>query len=89
MRTCSVVTTTSVVRLNRAVALARVVGAEVALRDVDVLRAELEEYHLFHAVRAHLLRGMERHDDARAADAEALARTTNDAERRFLADRLA
>ena len=78
-----------VVRLNRAVALAHVAGPEVALRDVDVLRAELEEYHLFHAVRAHLLRGLERHDEARAADAEALRRTANDAERRLLADRLA
>jgi RNA polymerase sigma-70 factor (ECF subfamily) len=78
-----------VVRLNRAVALAHVAGPEVALRDVDVLRAELEEYHLFHAVRAHLLRGLERHDDARAADAEALERTANDAERRLLTDRLA
>lgn len=78
-----------VVRLNRAVALAHVAGPEVALRDVDALRAELEAYHLFHAVRAHLLRGLERHDDARAADAEALARTANDAERRLLAERLA
>jgi RNA polymerase sigma-70 factor (ECF subfamily) len=78
-----------VVRLNRAVALAHVAGPEVALRDVEALRTELAEYHLFHAVRAHLLRGLERHDDARAADAEALRRTTNDAERRLLRDRLA
>ncbi|MFN8022415.1 MAG: DUF6596 domain-containing protein [Acidimicrobiales bacterium] len=78
-----------VVRLNRAVALAHVAGPEVALRDVDALRPELAEYHLFHAVRAHLLRGLERHDDARAADAEALHRTSNAAERRLLTERLA
>jgi RNA polymerase sigma-70 factor (ECF subfamily) len=77
-----------VVRLNRAVALAHVAGPEVALRDVEVLRPALEQYHLFHAVRAHLLRGLERHDDARAADATALSLTSNDAERRMLAARL-
>lgn len=78
-----------VVRLNRAVALAHVAGPEVALRDVEALQPELAEYHLFHAVRAHLLRGLERHADARAADAEALRRTANDAERRLLGERLA
>lgn len=78
-----------VVRLNRAVALAHVAGPEVALRDVDQLRDDLDDYHLFHAVRAHLLRGLERHAEARAADAEALARTANEAERRLLAGRLA
>ena len=77
-----------VVRLNRAVALAHVAGPEVALRDVEVLRPVLEQYHLFHAVRAHLLRGLERHEDARTADATALSLTANDAERRMLAARL-
>jgi RNA polymerase sigma-70 factor (ECF subfamily) len=77
-----------VVRLNRAVALAHVAGPEVALRDVDQLRAQLAEYHLFHAVRAHLLRGLERHAEAREADAEALRRTANAAERHLLIDRL-
>ena len=30
-----------------------------ALDDVDALRAEFADYHLWHAVRAHLLRGLE------------------------------
>jgi predicted RNA polymerase sigma factor len=77
-----------VVRLNRAVALAHVAGAEVALRDVDALAGELDRYHLFHAVRAHLLRALGRDADAHAADTRALAFTANEPERRLLRDRL-
>ena len=80
-----------VVRLNRAVlALAHVAGPEVALRDVDALRPDLEEYHLFHAVRAHLLRGLERHTEARTG--RCLKRWRGRPtmpERRLLAERLA
>lgn len=77
-----------VVRLNRAIALAHVAGPEVALRDVDVLSPALDRYHLFHATRAHLLRALDRHDDALAADTIALTLTDNRAERDLLLRRL-
>ena len=48
----------------------------------------LDDYHLFHAARADLLRRLERHADAARAYETALALTTNEAERRFLTRRL-
>ena len=76
-----------VVRLNRAVALAEVVGPAAALAEVDAL--ELAEYHLFHATRADLLRRLGRRADAARAYDAALALATNAAERRFLERRRA
>ena len=78
-----------IVRLNRAVALARVEGPEPALAEVDALGDPLVRYHLWHAVRAELLRQTGREDEALAADLSALELTANDAERRLLAARLA
>jgi len=78
-----------VVRLNRAVALAHVAGPAPALDDVDLLAPTLSEYHLFHAVRAHLLRQLDRPGEARRADERALSLTTNIAERSVLAARVA
>lgn len=77
-----------VVRLNRAVALARIEGPAPALDEVDALAAALERYHLWHAVRAHLLRELGRDDEALAADLRALELTANAAERRLLEARL-
>lgn len=76
-----------VVRLNRAVALARVAGAEAALAEVDGLEEPLARSHLWHAVRASLLRDLGRDDEALAADLSALELTANEAERRLLAER--
>jgi RNA polymerase sigma-70 factor (ECF subfamily) len=76
---------TSVVALNRAVAIAEVSGPAKALTLVDEL--ELSEYHLFHATRADLLRRLGRHAEAADAYGEAIARTANEAERAFLAAR--
>ena len=71
-----------VVALNRAVAVAEVVGPEAALAIVD--RLELDDHHLFHAIRADLLRRVGRRDDAVLAYAAAIARTDNARERAFL-----
>jgi RNA polymerase sigma-70 factor, ECF subfamily len=71
-----------VVALNRAVAVAELDGPEAALALVDEL--ELDDYHLFHAIRADLLRRLDRDADAAAAYEEAIARTDNAAERAFL-----
>jgi RNA polymerase sigma-70 factor, ECF subfamily len=78
---------TPVVALNRAIAVAELRGAPAALAIVDGL--SLDDYHLFHATRADLLRRMDRVDDARVAYERALSLTTNAAERAFLERRLA
>jgi RNA polymerase sigma-70 factor (ECF subfamily) len=75
-----------VVALNRAVALAEVEGAALALRLVDEL--ELPHYYLFHAVRADLMRRLGRIDDAAAAYRAAFALTENAREREFLEQQL-
>jgi RNA polymerase sigma-70 factor, ECF subfamily len=80
-------TPTSVVALNRAVALAEVAGPAEALAVVDTL--DLSEYHLFHVTRADLLERIGRFDEARQAYENALALTDNSAERALLQDRIA
>ena len=76
-----------IVRLNRAVALAEIDGPRAALDEVDGLRDDLSAYHLWHAVRARMLRGLGRDDEAMAEDLCALELTANEAERRLLAAR--
>ncbi|MFC5249135.1 RNA polymerase sigma factor [Streptomyces nigrescens] len=71
-----------VVALNRAVAVAEVEGPEAALALVDSL--PLDRYHVFHAIRADLLRRLDRNTEAAEAYEKALARTDNTAERHFL-----
>jgi RNA polymerase sigma-70 factor (ECF subfamily) len=77
-----------VARLNRAIALREVGGAEAALAEVDAVAAELDGYHLLHATRGELLREVGRDDDARAAERTALALTGNPGERSLLEERL-
>jgi RNA polymerase sigma-70 factor (ECF subfamily) len=76
-----------VVALHRAVATAEVHGPAAALAVIEDLK--MERYHMFHAIRADLLRRLERYADAAAAYEAALDRTDNAAERRFLTGRLA
>ncbi|MGC5010313.1 RNA polymerase sigma factor [Streptosporangium sp. DT93] len=71
-----------VVALNRAVAVAEVEGPGAALVLVDGL--DLDGYHLFHAVRADLLRRLDRAPEAALAYDAALALAGNAAERDFL-----
>jgi RNA polymerase sigma-70 factor (ECF subfamily) len=81
-----------VVALNRAVAVAEVDGPGPALALVDELGASagrgtgpsLGGFHLYHAIRADLLRRLGRAAEAAAAYDEALARTANAAEQDFL-----
>jgi RNA polymerase sigma-70 factor (ECF subfamily) len=75
-----------VVALNRAVAVAMTEGYERGLELMDGL--PLEEYHLYHAARADLLRRLERHEEAAVAYRRALELTDSEAERHFLAERL-
>lgn len=76
---------TPVVALNRAVAVAEVDGPEAALALVDGL--DLEQYHLFHATRADLLRRLGRNSEAADAYDAALGLATNATERDFLEHR--
>jgi RNA polymerase sigma factor (sigma-70 family) len=73
-----------VVLLNRAVATRYAVGAEAALAEIEPLSAELDGYHLFHALRAGLLTGLGRDAEARSASERALALAVNPAERELL-----
>ncbi len=81
-----------VVALHRAVAVAEVDGPAAALALVDELGAAAHQatgpglpgYHLFHAIRADLLRRLGRADDAADAYDAALALTANAAEQAFL-----
>jgi RNA polymerase sigma-70 factor, ECF subfamily len=79
-------TPTPVVALNRAVAVAEVEGPQAGLELVDTL--ELDGYHVFHAIRADLLRRLGRRAEAAQAYESAIARTESAAERAFLQHRL-
>ncbi|HEY6380030.1 MAG TPA: RNA polymerase sigma factor [Candidatus Dormibacteraeota bacterium] len=75
-------TPSPVVSLHRAVAVAEVEGPDAALTIVDGL--DLGGYHLFHAIRADLLRRLGRDAEAALAYDAAITRTENAAERDFL-----
>ncbi|HEV2245108.1 MAG TPA: RNA polymerase subunit sigma-24, partial [Terriglobia bacterium] len=79
-----------VVALNRAVAVAMSEGLETGLRQIDELGAsgELNDYYLFHAARADLLRRLGRRQEAAEAYQRTLALTANAVERRYLRRRL-
>jgi len=75
----------AVVRLNRAVALAEVEGPEAAMNEVDVLDSQaLQNFLPYHAVRADLLRRLNRIPAALAAYDAALALGPGLAERAWL-----
>ncbi|MFI0462928.1 RNA polymerase sigma factor [Saccharopolyspora sp. 5N102] len=77
-----VVSPSQVVALHRAVAVAEVEGPEAGLALVDEL--DLGGYHVFHTVRADLLRRLGRVEEAARAYDAAIAGTGNAAERDFL-----
>jgi RNA polymerase sigma factor (sigma-70 family) len=79
---------TPVVRLNRAIALRHVSGAEAALNAIEGLRGELDSYHLLHSTRAELLWELGRAVEAMDEGESALRLATNPAERELLAKRL-
>jgi RNA polymerase sigma factor (sigma-70 family) len=82
-------TPSPVVRLNRAVAASMVDGPEVALRQVDALADELDEFRPLHAVRAELLAQLGRVDAASRAFRAAADLPGNQAEASVLRRRAA
>lgn len=55
---------TPVVAMNRAIAQAETAGPDMALAQLDALATDLPDYHLLHAARAIMLRGLGREDQA-------------------------
>ncbi|HXW87153.1 MAG TPA: sigma-70 family RNA polymerase sigma factor [Streptosporangiaceae bacterium] len=83
-----IMTPSPVVLLNLAVATRFAVGPEAALTELEPLAAALDDYRLFHAVRAEVLATLGRTAEARAANERALALAANPAERELIARRL-
>jgi RNA polymerase sigma-70 factor (ECF subfamily) len=80
-------TRSPIVGLHRAVALSEVRGLDEGLNALE--QTSLEDYYLYHAIRADLLRRLDRFADASSAYQRALALADNASERRFLQGRLA
>ncbi|MEA2537632.1 MAG: polymerase sigma-70 factor, subfamily [Chloroflexota bacterium] len=80
-----------VVELNRSVAVAMVDGPARGLELLDGIEARggLDGYHLLHAARADLLRRLDRRAEAALAYRRAYELAGNEAEREFLARRVA
>jgi RNA polymerase sigma factor (sigma-70 family) len=80
-----------VVELNRAVALAMLLGPAAGLEIVDALASEpaLKAYHLLPSVRGNLLQKLGRFDEARSEFERAASLTRNERERKLLLDRAA
>ncbi len=81
---------TDVVALNAAVATSMIDGPEAGLRAIEAIaaRGDLADYRYLHAARADLLRRLDRMPEAALAYRRAIELTANEAEARYLADRL-
>lgn len=75
---------TSVVALNRAIALGEVDGPETGLEAIEPLVADLDDYFLYHATRGTLLREIGRLEEAKIAFERAAQLAPGEKERRFL-----
>jgi RNA polymerase sigma-70 factor (ECF subfamily) len=73
---------TAVIALNRAVVVAEIEGPAAGLKLVESL--DLDRYHLFHAVRADLLRRVGRTAEAAEAYQRAIAICGNEREKEFM-----
>jgi RNA polymerase sigma-70 factor (ECF subfamily) len=80
-------TGSSIVEMNRAIAVAEIDGPEAGLAILDGL--DLDQYRYFHSTRADLLRRAGRGGEAHDAYRRALDLAQTEPEKRFLQDRLA
>jgi RNA polymerase sigma-70 factor, ECF subfamily len=76
-----------IIALNRAIAIAELDGPEVALAAIDRLADKLAGYHVYHAVRADLLRRVGSSQQSRAAYDKAIELAGNTAETAYLTRR--
>ncbi|HWF05424.1 MAG TPA: RNA polymerase sigma factor [Candidatus Angelobacter sp.] len=83
-------TPSPIVALNHAVTVAMSEGLEQGLAQIDLVGASghLENYHLFHAARADILRRLGRKPESADAYTTALRLATNKVEQEYLRDRL-
>jgi RNA polymerase sigma-70 factor (ECF subfamily) len=83
-------TPSPIVALNHAVAVAMSEGLERGLAQIDQVgvSGRLEDYHLFHAARADILRRLGRKSESAEAYAAALKLVTNKVEQEYLRDRM-
>ena len=75
-----------VVQLNRAVALSKTAGPEIALKEVETLEHDhrLDQYQYLPAIKAYLLEQLGRTDEADQARSRAFELSANEVERAFL-----
>jgi RNA polymerase sigma-70 factor (ECF subfamily) len=85
------ISSSPVVALNYAAAVAMSDGPETGLELIESAGAggRLEQYYLFHAARADLLRRLNRFDEAHTAYERALSLSTNRVEQNYIRQRLA
>jgi RNA polymerase sigma-70 factor (ECF subfamily) len=81
------ITSSPIVAMNRAIAVAELEGPEAGLALLDGLA--LDDYRYYHSTRADLLRRLGRDDEARAVYTRALELTQPGPEQRFLQNRVA
>src|SRR5262249_55939522 len=79
-----------IVALNHAVAVAMSEGLDRGLAQIEQVgeSGRLEQYHLFHAARADILRRLGRRTESAAAYEAALRLVTNQVEKDYLRERL-
>lgn len=84
------ISSSPVVALNHAAAVAMADGFAEGLRMIEAIGAsgKLDNYYLFHAARADLLRRLHRFDEAQIAYQAALSLTTNGVEQNYIRRRL-
>ena len=80
---------TPVVALNRAIAIGETSGPDAALRALDAIATDLDNYHLLHAARGTTLRQLGRRDAAYAAFRRAADLAVTTADQQFLIQQLA
>jgi len=79
----------SIIRMNRAVAVGFAANWQAGLDALEPLFADLSEHHLYHAARADFLRRLGRNHEAAEAYNQALRHVATEGERQFLARRMA
>ena len=84
------ITSSPIVALNHAAAVAMAYGCERGLSLIEAAGANgaLQNYYLFHASRADLLRRLHRFDEATSAYEIALSLTSNEVEQNYIRGRL-
>ncbi|MFQ5522561.1 MAG: hypothetical protein ACE5F5_03165 [Acidimicrobiia bacterium] len=75
---------TSMVALNRTIAIGEAHGPDAALVALDAIAGDLDAYHLMHAARASMLRRLGQKDAARDAYERAIDLAPTETEQRFL-----